>query len=448
MKDRIRIQGMLTVVLAVVILGLGPAGHDVSGSETMAVHVNQHVDSNSMTLPVDIVFVLDNSGSMIKNDPRFITRQVVTDFVNTPTEGWRLGMVIFDQKASLVEPLMAMDDPESASAFIKGLAKLDYRGRFTDTPAGVERALYELKENGREGAQKVLVLLTDGIVDTGNKAQDLQKSEWLKEDLLQESKAAGIRIFGIAFTDDADFRLIQIMASRTDGAYFRAYTAEDIPAVFEKITEAVAQMTAEPDTSIPAETPPQDPELQQSMHGAISPDLQEPMRENRYPLPLVLAGIVVVVLILVFLAAFRRKKIDRIAPVEIKDKVADELPPDHPVFKAELIDVDHVISDESVSLMFNKLLMSIGRDPGNDVVIPKDSISSLHATIEYKNGYFYLEDHRSTNGTRLNNKELKENQPARLKSGDKIHFAVYEFRFLMRDQAPFGATVLLEADDI
>ena len=91
--------------------------------------------------------------------------------------------------------------------------------------------------------------------------------------------------------------------------------------------------------------------------------------------------------------------------------------------------------------------MSIGRDSSNDIVIPKESVSSLHATIEHKNGYFYLEDHRSTNRTRLNFNEIKENEPARLKSGDKIHIAVYEFRFLLHDQAPFGETVLLKRDE-
>ena len=32
--------------------------------------------------PLDIVLVLDNSGSMKKNDPAFLTREVVTNFVN------------------------------------------------------------------------------------------------------------------------------------------------------------------------------------------------------------------------------------------------------------------------------------------------------------------------------------------------------------------------------
>ena len=99
-------------------------------------------------------------------------------------------------------------------------------------------------------------------------------------------------------------------------------------------------------------------------------------------------------------------------------------------------------------MALNKESVSIGRDDSNDIVIQKESVSNLHATIEYKHGHFYLEDLRSTNGTTLNGRAIRENDPVRLKSGDKIHFAVYEFRFLLHDKAPFGETVMLPKDEI
>jgi len=34
----------------------------------------------------------------------------------------------------------------------------------------------------------------------------------------------------------------------------------------------------------------------------------------------------------------------------------------------------------------------------------------------------------------------------RLKSGDKIQFAVFEFRFLMPEMAPYGETVIVQSD--
>ena len=104
------------------------------------------------------------------------------------------------------------------------------------------------------------------------------------------------------------------------------------------------------------------------------------------------------------------------------------------------------MTETDLSIAIENKVVKIGRDDSNDIVIPKDSISSLHATIDYRNGYYYLEDHRSTNGTRLNDMKVKENTPMRLKSGDKIQFAVYEFRFLMPEMAPYGETVMIQSN--
>lgn len=80
-----------------------------------------------------------------------------------------------------------------------------------------------------------------------------------------------------------------------------------------------------------------------------------------------------------------------------------------------------------------KATTRIGRVSGNEVVIPHNNVSSLHATIDYRDGSFYLEDQRSANGTRLNDgKPLKANQPVLLKNGDRIQFATHELKFFVK----------------
>jgi len=46
----------------------------------------------------------------------------------------------------------------------------------------------------------------------------------------------------------------------------------------------------------------------------------------------------------------------------------------------------------------NRHEISLGRDPSNLLVVPHDAVSRRHASIEVRNGKFYLKDH-STNGT-------------------------------------------------
>jgi len=394
----------------------------------------------------DIIFIIDNSGSMKKNDPDLITKEVVTDFISKNRENSYFGMVVFGKEAELVEPLTDLSSLEMSTRFFQGLDRIDYQGLFTNTPAAVERAIYELKTSGRPESDKVIILLTDGIVDTGDKNSDIEKEKWLKEDLTRESEKIGIRIFGIAFTDKADFRLIQTLASRTGGEYFRAYAVEDIPGVLEKIEESFSKPVEKPEPPAAEALQSSPPVVQPVQKPPEPPETEEPPEAEKSLLPIVLAISLVILGAVVLLMTLKRKGGEKTEEVDLTTTRDFSKSPDPEQLHGELIDVENVMKKGSVSLPLDKVAISIGRDSSNDVVIPVDAVSSFHATIEFRNGYYYLEDHRSTNGTSLNDDRLKVNTPVRLKSGDKINFAVYEFRFLLSDQAPFGETVILEEE--
>jgi Mg-chelatase subunit ChlD len=390
---------------------------------------------------LDIVFVLDNSGSMRNNDPHFITKEVVTNFLGGLGERSRLGMVIFDETANLVEPLTSLDNAEVRARFLESLDVINFKGKFTNSPAAIERAIYELKTNGRQDTKKIIIFLTDGIVDTGNKNQDLEKENWLKEDLTRESKNAGIRIFGIAFTDNADFRLIQTLAVRTDGEYFRVFEVADLQGVFTKIKRIIAEPSAQEipvstaETNRVAPTEPQEISVKQRQ---VVPEMA---RKQKSSLVLILFGVIVLLALAVLLQVVRKRKTQVAKPAMDQRTGGRILPAEPRLPQAVLIDVGQAISTESLTLPLNKDTLRIGRDVGNDIVISRKTISSFHATIAYKDGYFYIEDLRSTNGTRLNDDKLRHNEPVRLKSGDKIDFSIHEFRFLIPDQTPLGETV-------
>ena len=446
MKDFKIKKAILGAVITVIVLGLSAASYGSSVGDspkagTVKTIVKKIPQREFKEAEQDIVFVLDNSGSMKNNDPNFITKEVVTNFVNDLEEKSHLGMVIFDEAAKLIEPLTSLDNPEVRARFLNGLEAINFSGKFTNSPAGIERAIYELKINGRHDSKRIIILLTDGIVDTGNKNQDLEQEKWLKEDLTRESKKAGIRIFGIAFTEDADFHLIQTLAMRTDGEYFRVLEVADLERVFGEINRIITKTpvqkipvaAVEENLMAPAE---QKAASEQQLRDASGMDAEE----NK-SFVLILTGIIIVLALAFALSLVKKRTTHATKPGGDEETPARILPSAPPVPQAVLIDVGKAISKESLTLSLNKKHLKIGRDSGNDIVIPKKTISSFHATISYNDGYFYLEDLRSTNGTRLNNNELKHNEPNRLKSGDKIDFSIHEFRFLLPDQTPLGETV-------
>lgn len=408
----------------------------------------QNTDAPKAAL--DIFLVLDNSGSMKKSDPDLLIRSVVKDFLQTLGAESRLGIVVFDDQARVVQFLTAMDRIDAKNELTQRLGQIDYRGRFTNTPAAVERAIYELKTNGREEAFKIIVLITDGIVDTGNRTADIEQERWLKEDLARESKAAGIQIFGIAFTDQADFRLLQTLALRTDAAYYRVYQTREIRNVLGQIRQSVS--TFEPAVErMPKPTPsesappqsPKTPQIRPSKPASL-PE-KEPSKPDWVTfLPAILSALAVFLGIFYLRRILLKSTAGPAAKTESNAGISAVPKMKTPAVQAQLIDADNIITDQSISLLLEKESTSIGRDSSNDIVIPRESVSSLHASIDFRNGYYYLEDHRSTNGTRLNNKKVREKEPVRLKSGDTIHFANFEFRFLLPDQAPLGETIMID----
>ncbi|WP_319521628.1 FHA domain-containing protein [uncultured Desulfosarcina sp.] len=394
---------------------------------------------------VDAVLVIDNSGSMRKNDPEFLTPETVSAFLNRLPDTTRVGMVLFDQRARLLQSLTQLSDPEARHQLSSSLKKIDYRGKFTDSAAGIERAAYELKNDGRKEARKSIIFLTDGIVDTGDRQKDAELTQWLKTDLTAECNAAGIRILGIAFTENADFPLIQALASRTGGAYYRATRPEDIADVLDRIQallppEPPPALPAEPAppkaTAAPSEAPPEKPPAESS----TLPDKEANGSRSfwKFYLPLiliifVLMGLVAMLVFKLFsLPSWLGGRKDSPAPLP---GMRDLPPPEWELQNLTNVGGIH---------RFDKPRVTVGRDEENDLTLSTPTVSNLHATIEYREGGFFLEDQRSTNGTRLNDHQLAANRPVRLKSGDRIGFANLVFKFVRLDQIVSGDTVMLE----
>ncbi len=435
-------KGIVLLFLgAAVILASAPC----SPAQEKSANASQNQDS-----AMDLVFVIDNSGSMRKNDPKFITPEVVSTFVEQLPKNAQVGMVLFDQQARLLTPMTPLDYPRDRQQVIDSLRKIDYKGLFTNTPIGIERALYELKTNGRTESQKGIIFITDGIVDTGDPTKDRELTQWLKEDITAKCKQEGIRIFGIALTEQADFSLIQALASRTNGEYFRTFVAGEISGVLQQIRglmkppepEKLPELAPLPLLPVPAE---EEAEKAEKSKEAAAPPAPGPAQENNqkvvvteksaWIISIALAALAIVLLGALIFFFFQNTKRRQVVPVsEAKDLNIPE---------AYIEDQGGVLAEDKSPVILDKEVTRIGRGQNSDLVIDAPAISGFHATIEFRNMSFYLEDQRSTNGTMLNERRLDANQHVRLKDGDRISFATHPFLFKMAEKSPFGDPVML-----
>ncbi|GHO92380.1 hypothetical protein KSF_024280 [Reticulibacter mediterranei] len=78
----------------------------------------------------------------------------------------------------------------------------------------------------------------------------------------------------------------------------------------------------------------------------------------------------------------------------------------------------------------NKPVLTIGRGRSNDIVIPRDKLTSrLHAVVRYEQNHYALYDEQSANGTFVNGDEIEAGVPHVLQDGDTIGVGAYEFTY-------------------
>ena len=74
--------------------------------------------------------------------------------------------------------------------------------------------------------------------------------------------------------------------------------------------------------------------------------------------------------------------------------------------------------DKGAYAEFGTKTIFIGRQDRSDFILTDDTVSRIHASIEYKNGRHFLRDEKSANGTRVNGERITA--PCALNNGDEI----------------------------
>ena len=368
---------------------------------------------------------------------------------------------------------------------------------FTNSSAAVERAIYELRINGREDAEKIAVFMTDGIVDTGDAAADVAATKWMRDDLTAEASELDIKIFGIAFTENADFQLIQSLARRTGARYFRATTADDLETVFTHVHEALeeaaeeleakaqaaveeleaakaaeeAAVRAAQEATLLAEAEAaaraaaeQVAKLAKEQAAKAAADAERKAQEAAAKaaqtatrqanaqaaaqaaaqqeaetkpdivwLLLVGGGSVVVLIGLVMIVKAFRGSSG--------DGTSGHKVAQPEAFLRDMSGISGLDRHELKSPFVN-----IGRIPSGlsgdiqDIVIDLKTVGRQHAAIEFKEHSYWLRDQSSLNGTFLNGSRIETE--VRLSHGDLVAFHDHEFRFAMPSMQDSDKTVM------
>lgn len=448
-----------------------------------------------------VVLIIDNSGSMKKNDPRSLTKQAVTQFIQDVSPGTQVALILFDKEAKTLAPLTPIDESTRLD-LLTHLSQINFKGPLTNSGEALAQGLEELKKHSQSAAEQYIVFLTDGIIDTGDVARDLRMAEKMRGDLAPEAAKMGIRIFSIAFTDNADKKLMEDLAKATDGAYFQPMRPEDLPEVFASINES---FTTEPSSSsaeaeTPAETPaaapaeaaleevpppsvaesaettetpaeaPKDSSLTSEAPASLPPEtplggsaptsetttaeevpqLPPPLRTSEPSNPEPSSNWVTIMAIsavgmTLFLSTVSLLLMYRMSEAHKQEqnvpREAQSSAPRAMLYLGNRKKRLRGTQDKDVFDVTGKTTL-VGRAPGpGGVIIPDEGISRQHAVIEYRDYTYWLIDQSSANGTFVNDERVQGIQ--RLNHGDRVRFHQVEFLFLMPGRDDVERTVIV-----
>jgi Mg-chelatase subunit ChlD len=449
----------------------------------------------------EIVLLIDNSGSMRKNDPQSLTKQAVAQFVQSSPAGSRVALILFDTKVEVLAPLTPINETTRLD-LLTLLDRIDFKGQLTNSGEALRRAIETLKQSAGAEGKKTVVFMSDGIIDTGKPARDLKAAETMRGELASAAVEADIRIFAIAFTDNADIQLMQDLAKATDGRYFQPMQPGDLAGVFAEMSELFVAETAKPDLETEAaapiaeteqaqetpspkeEAPVRDespsskaadaeiPDLPGEASSPEVPTLPEPLPEvaiqEKTPpmtdapllaapipgwragwMPAVAVGTVGFTLLLSVMSVVLLYRLYRDPSRGATGLDRPEGAPRnrHGHVPRALLYCGQ-LSKESTEAPTDGVYdvtggpTLIGRAPGpGGLVIPGKGISREHAVVEYRDYAYWVLDQGSANGTFVNNKRVERVQ--RLHHGDRVRFNETDFLFLMPGRKEADATVVV-----
>jgi Mg-chelatase subunit ChlD/DNA-directed RNA polymerase subunit RPC12/RpoP len=193
----------------------------------------------------DIYLVIDVSGSMgtcgqplnpdmtceqiiITDDsPIVFAKQAAIEFVDVfqldQSSDHRIGLISFSNYAQM---LVKLDN--NSKNLKEGINKLYPKGA-TAMGDGILIATQSLSEEARPDAQKIIVLLSDGMSNMG-------EHPLLAAGIAREND---VTIFSVGYGYDPDVQTLKAIASGTHGKYYNALTGQDLANAFNEIADVL-----------------------------------------------------------------------------------------------------------------------------------------------------------------------------------------------------------------
>ncbi len=201
----------------------------------------------------NIVLLMDNSGSMRKNDPDLWSKSSAEFFVERCSVKDRVGIIPFDSSRRNNKLIKLANPVKEHDRIISFIENMDYKGPWTDYYWALSLAYKQLKD---VKGNKYVVLFSDGEPDPDRKDKlykgmkkhsAAKKNKALTRDIIKKLYLPNdIKIFTIAFTNKSDIRFLKAISSLSSGRHdfgFQVDNSYGLSEVFLRISNLIPALS-------------------------------------------------------------------------------------------------------------------------------------------------------------------------------------------------------------
>lgn len=220
--------------------GCGKKGED----ESILLTGDQEISSESVqsgnpldATDIDVVIVMDESGSMLSADRQRIAIEAAKMFIDMEkASGVDTAIVEFSNDVTN-SGLIHVQDREGKEHLKNILDNIEYVNlAHTDTGAALKEAVATLNGSGTDH-KKAIILFTDGRTEITQGERTLEESQADVAAAVQEASAAGYRIYTVGLNNNGnvDEQELNSISLQTNGRTLIANDVNELPAFFNEI---------------------------------------------------------------------------------------------------------------------------------------------------------------------------------------------------------------------
>lgn len=181
----------------------------------------------------NIVFVIDDSGSMDLNDPNGDRYEATKMLIEKMDQDKEAAIVVFDDRVQLLQPFVRLKNQEVKNEVYTRLDEMEPMQGGTNFNLALNEAMEQIQGRSTSRRGTLVILLSDGF-------SEVDPSGVLRE---YQSSGVAVNTIGLGLDNPEGSDLLKEIAAATGGQYQDVSEADQLSFAFQKIYDNIGERT-------------------------------------------------------------------------------------------------------------------------------------------------------------------------------------------------------------